>query len=524
MPKKGTTALRAVMFTDVVGSTELAREMGDVRWSRLLAAQRRLIRAELKAAGGHEIDTAGDGFFAVFDGPADAVRCAFLACQRVQDLGLDVRAGVHFGEVETSGGAHGIVVHTGARAMGVAGAAEVVITQTVKDLVAGSRFDLRERGVYELKGVPGSWTLFDVLAVDEVLRPEPIEGASVASERRARASAAPPPKRSLRLLIPVAAAAALILIVGTSVATRPGPTYVPTAGSVARIGADGRSDRPVAVGAYPTGLGAGEGHIWVVDQRGQIYWIDPSGDTDSRGTAGTPTGVAIGSGAIWITNGFGTTSGANGGVSRLDPATDQLAPAFETPLGSEAIAWGADQLWVADANTASVTRYDTVERTSDRFAIAPADTGPVEPGSIVYSDFEGGTVWVGDASGGRLFRLDAADPHRVATASVGGPVSALAPGTDAIWATSAVSDTVYVVDPHTVSLRTSIDVGKEGCNAPTAVAIGSGGVWVACSLSQELIRIDPGSTTVTATVPVNGAPDALVTDERGDIWVAIRPR
>ena len=104
MPKKGTTALRAVMFTDVVGSTELAREMGDVRWSRLLAAQRRVIRAELKAAGGHEIDTAGDGFFAVFDGPADAVRCAFVACQKVQDLGLDIRAGVHFGEVETSRG------------------------------------------------------------------------------------------------------------------------------------------------------------------------------------------------------------------------------------------------------------------------------------------------------------------------------------------------------------------------------------------------------------------------------------
>jgi Adenylate and Guanylate cyclase catalytic domain len=512
------------MFTDVVGSSELAREMGDIRWSRLLAAQRRLIRSELKAAGGHEIDTAGDGFFAVFDGPADAVRCAFLACQRVQDLGLDIRAGVHFGEVEISGGAHGIVVHTGARAMSVAGAAEVVITQTVKDLVAGSRFDLRERGVYELKGVPGSWSLFDVMAVDEVLRPEPIEGATVASERRAQASAAPPPRKSVRWLVPIAVAVASILIAVTIVATRPGPTYVPAAGSVARIGADGRSDRPVAVGAFPTSLGAGEGRIWVVDQRGQIHWIDPSGGADSRGTVGTPTGVAVGNGAVWITSGFGTTSGSSGGVSRLDPATGQLTPVFDTPLGSEAIAWGADQLWVADANTASVTRYDTVQRKTDRFALGSSGGRPAKPESIAYSDLEGGTVWVGDASAGRVFRMDAANPSHVVTASVGGPVSALAVGTDVIWAVSAESDAVYIVDPHTLSLRTSIDVGKEGCNAPTAIAIGSGGVWVACSLSQEVIRIDPGSSAVTGTVVVNGAPDALVTDERGETWVAIRPR
>lgn len=512
------------MFTDVVGSTELAREMGDVRWSRLLAAQRRVIRAELKAAGGREIDTAGDGFFAVFDGPADAVRCAFVACRRVQDLGLDIRAGVHFGEVEISGGVHGIVVHTGARTMGVADAAEVVITHTVKDLVAGSRFDLKERGVYELKGVPGSWTLFDVLAVDEMLRPQPIEGATVASERRAAASAAPAARRSRRWAIVAAAAVALVLVAATIALTRPSAAYLPAAGSVARISAEGRSDRPVTVGEYPTGLGAGEGRIWVVDQRGQIYWIDPSGGTGSRGTAGTPTGVAVGNDAVWITSGFGTTGGATGGVSRLDPTTGDLTPAFPTSVGSEAIAWGDDQLWVADANTASVTRYDTVRRTKDRFAIDTSDETPAEPGSILFSDLDGGTVWVGDASRGRLFRLDAADPRRVTTASVGGPVSAIVAGSDAIWAASAASDAVYVVDPHTASLRTSVDVGKEGCNAPSAVAVGSGGVWVACSLSQEAIRIDPASYAVTARVPVDGAPDALVTDERGDVWVAVRPR
>src|SRR5436190_15744999 len=181
--------------------------MGDVRWSRLLEAQRRVIRRLLRSMGGREVDTAGDGFFAVFDRTADAVRCAFAACREVQELGLDIRAGVHVGEVELAGReVHGIVVHTGARVMGQAGASEVLVTATVKDLVAGARFDLRERGTVELKGVPGSWTLYDVMAVDEQLRPPPIEQASVASERRNRVALSPTAGgRGRRWVIPVAA-------------------------------------------------------------------------------------------------------------------------------------------------------------------------------------------------------------------------------------------------------------------------------------------------------------------------------
>src|SRR4029079_9834762 len=209
------TRLRAVLFTDVVSSTELAREMGDVRWSRLLEAQRRVIRRLLRSMGGREVDTAGDGFFAVFDRTADAVRCAFAGWREVQELGLDIRAGVHVGEVELAGQeVHGIVVHTGARVMGQAGEAEVLVTATVKELVAGARFDLRERSTVELKGVPGTWTLYDVMAVDDQLRPAPIEQASVASERRDRVASSPPGGgRRGRWVIPVAAAGVLLLAV-----------------------------------------------------------------------------------------------------------------------------------------------------------------------------------------------------------------------------------------------------------------------------------------------------------------------
>ena len=256
MPKTRETGLRAVLFTDVVGSTELAREMGDVRWSRLLAAQRRVIRALLKANGGREVDTAGDGFFAVFDRPADAVRCAFEACRDVQELGLDIRGGVHFGEVELHGNeVHGIVVHTGARVMGHAGASEVLVTATVKDLVAGAKFDLRERGTVELKGVPGTWAIFDVMAVGDDLRPSPIESASVASERRDRVASAAPTRRGRAWLLPAVAIVVALALVGGYLALRPSPTYTPGEGTVAAIGEDGTfTTEPVALASIPTGV------------------------------------------------------------------------------------------------------------------------------------------------------------------------------------------------------------------------------------------------------------------------------
>jgi class 3 adenylate cyclase len=145
-----------VLFTDIVGSTELARELGDVRWTRPLAAQRKIVREELRLHHGREVDTAGDGFFAVFESPTEAVRCAFAATRAVQEIGLDIRAGVHFGEIELEGdNVQGMVVHTGARVMSQGGAAEVLITQTVKDLVRrrtpGNR---RTRARHASRGFP----------------------------------------------------------------------------------------------------------------------------------------------------------------------------------------------------------------------------------------------------------------------------------------------------------------------------------------------------------------------------------
>jgi pimeloyl-ACP methyl ester carboxylesterase len=159
--------LATVLFTDIVGSTQRAVELGDHRWRELLGAHDAAVRRELERFRGREVDTAGDGFLATFDGPARAVRCALSIGSAVQELGIDVRAGIHTGECELDGDkVRGIAVHTGARVAALAGPGEVLISQTVKDLTAGSGLEFADRGVHELKGVPGEWRLYAAVGTE----------------------------------------------------------------------------------------------------------------------------------------------------------------------------------------------------------------------------------------------------------------------------------------------------------------------------------------------------------------------
>jgi class 3 adenylate cyclase len=155
--------LATVLFTDIVGSTERAAQLGDRRWRELVERHHATVRALLARFRGVEVDTAGDGFFASFDGPARAVRCALAIVDAVRPFGLEVRAGVHTGEVETIGGKiGGLAVIIGARVAALASPSEVLTSQTVKDLVAGSGLTFEERGGHELKGVPGEWRVYAV--------------------------------------------------------------------------------------------------------------------------------------------------------------------------------------------------------------------------------------------------------------------------------------------------------------------------------------------------------------------------
>jgi pimeloyl-ACP methyl ester carboxylesterase len=155
--------LATVLFTDIVDSTARAAALGDREWRKLLERHHALIRRQLVRFRGAELDVAGDGFFARFDGPARAIRCACEITESVRGLGLEVRAGLHTGECEVMDGkVGGIAVHIGARVAAAAGAGEVLVSGTVKDLVAGSGLRFRERGAATLKGVPDEWRLYAV--------------------------------------------------------------------------------------------------------------------------------------------------------------------------------------------------------------------------------------------------------------------------------------------------------------------------------------------------------------------------
>jgi class 3 adenylate cyclase len=162
-PVTADRVLATVLFTDIVGSTEKAAALGDRRWRDLLDIHHATIRRNLARFRGHEINTTGDGFLATFDGPARGVRCACAIADEIRPLGIEVRAGLHTGECEEIGNqVGGIAVHIGARVAALAGPGEVLVSSTVKDLVAGSGLRFGDHGSQSLKGVPGEWRIFAV--------------------------------------------------------------------------------------------------------------------------------------------------------------------------------------------------------------------------------------------------------------------------------------------------------------------------------------------------------------------------
>lgn len=156
-------ALATVMFTDIVGSTRFAAELGDQRWRSKLEEHDSLTRELVRAYGGRAVKSTGDGFLATFDGPARAIRCAKAIGEGVSDIGLELRTGLHTGEIEMIGSdVGGMAVHIGARIGAIGDAGEVLASSTVRDLVVGSGIEFEPRGSHELKGVPGEWTIFSV--------------------------------------------------------------------------------------------------------------------------------------------------------------------------------------------------------------------------------------------------------------------------------------------------------------------------------------------------------------------------
>ena len=166
--KRGLSGVATVLFTDIVDSTGIAAELGDARWRTLVERHHAVIRGNVKRFRGREMDTAGDGFFVAFDRPGDAIACAVASLGDVQVLGIDLRAGIHTGEVQSiDAKAGGITVAVGARIASLAHAAQVLITSTTRDLSIGAALDTVDRGEHELKGIAAAQRVFAIVSSDE---------------------------------------------------------------------------------------------------------------------------------------------------------------------------------------------------------------------------------------------------------------------------------------------------------------------------------------------------------------------
>ena len=500
--------LTTVLFTDIVDSTRLATELGDRQWRERVEQHHELIRRELRRFGGREIDTAGDGFFAAFDAPARAVACALTIAELMPQLGMQIRAGLHTGEVEeVAGKLRGIGVHIGARVGASAGASEVLTSATVRDIVTGSGIEFEDRGLRELKGVTGEWHLYAATPGARFRDEFPIAagtaGREVAAvrrtlERRAR-------RRRIALIgggVAVVAAAAA----GTFLITRPPPSLPGVQPNSAGL-IDAASDRivgEVGIGTRPDAIAFGEGAVWVANTGDDaVSRIDPRTrllvQTIDVGSA--PSGVAVGFGSIWVANSGDRT------VSRINPDNNRVVQPITVGNGPTAVATGAGAVWVTNAFDGTLSRIDPAKgAVSGVYAVAASPSG------IAATD---AAVWIAD-SVGSVIRVDPATGRTVASLTVGNGPRAVTFADGAVWVANGQDGTVSRIDPAANRVTALIDVGE----GPTAMASSAAGVWVASAIDGAIYRIDPATNSATR-IAVGSAPQALVV-ANDQLWFSAR--
>lgn len=502
------------MFLDTVGSTQVATELGDERWQVLLRRELAVLRHLLKECGGREVDAAGDGLFALFREPAQAVRFAAEAALSVRELGLEIRAGVHFGECEfAEGHPGGIVVHTGARTMSTGGPGDVIVTQTVRDLVSGGSLRFASHGVHELKGVPGTWPLFTLTGIDgETLAP-PLTEEEAVSRRREAASYTPVVRR--RTFVAAVLGALIASSIGTYLLTRGDEDPVPRPPGINRLIRFDPATGAVTMLPHAlsppvggsSGLAVGEGGVWATDV--VLSHMDPS-DGKLEGTVqdinptvfqGSTGAVTTGLDDVWVASASG--------LFRIDPADDEVLDMRPfTDVGqavATSVAVGRDAVWV--------TKID-----GTLFRISPTRGLPIEgtislggglPSDIVIAE---GGVWVADEFGD-LIRVDERT-EETETFQIGGTPKALAATENRLW---IVDSEGFVVefDLRTRRVLRAIPIGGR----PVDVAVGSGAVWIADQRGEQLVRIDETSHEPSLfTLP--GPPATLAIDEdHGLIWI-----
>jgi class 3 adenylate cyclase/streptogramin lyase len=491
------TGVVTVMFTDVEGSTDLTRRLGDEAARRTIDEHKRIVRAKLKEHGGREIDSIGDGFMITFLSTRRAVACAVDIQRSVEAHGEEhpdeevrVRIGLNVGEVlERGGHPFGAAVNATQRVAAHARGGEIFVSEPVRHL-AGTipEVTFRDRGRRALKGFPERWRLYEVVWRLPTAKPAPKprpEPTRAAARRR-------------RLLLAGVAAGAGVLALAAFLVLRGGETTLDrvAANSVGIIDpGSGDIVGEVRVGSSPQDIAFGEGSLWVANLiSGTISQIDPdSREVDSFYAGDKPRGIAAGEGAVWVANGFGNT------LSIFDPSADARTDTI--PLsGPKDVAVGHGAVWVAALTDRRVMRVDPETHEAERFA----------PGTAVAVG--GKLVWVGD--GKRLTGFDPDTGADVRRVTLRFEVSQLAVGEDGtVWATHQADDAVSYVETGGGS-STLEDVADE----PAGVAVGEGAVWVANRLGHTLVRIDAKSKKVDRSIRLGSVPEAVVV-AAGRVWV-----
>jgi len=497
--------LATIMFTDIAGSTEKTVELGDHQWRRLLDRHNLIVRRELKRFGGRELDTAGDGFFAIFDQPANGIRCATAITEQVHALGIDIRAGLHLGEVEVMGEkVGGIAVNIGARVASKAQAGEVLISSTMRDLVAGSDLRFIERGEHDLKGVPGTWRLYalDLYRSEET----PVLFPGEITEK---------PRPHWQRVSTLTIAAAVVIAVAVSVVA-----FTRSSGAAAKLPPgentvgviDTRAGKFVAavkVGERPQAIAASGGDVWALNFSDQtVSRIDAGTRTVTRtlSVGGAPTGIAIGGGSVWITTGFGQNGGASGSLLRFNISDNTLSASIPIGDGADGVVFGGNYVWVTNEVTDSVARVDPQTNSFVNIAVGP------HPQSIAFG---AGAVWVANTLSDSVSRIDAIT-NRVTPISLRFAPSGIAVTADAVWVTSTQGNALIRLDPRTNGIVTTISIG----GGPKGVTTSADGVWVTTERTRMIVRIDPGTNKVDRLLHINGMPDDVVAGSPG-IWVTV---
>jgi hypothetical protein len=503
----------------------MAAEMGNRGWAALISRHHQLVRRELRRFGGREHDTAGDGFFATFERPIDAIRCSVAIAESLRSLGVEIRAGVTFGELEMEGAKpSGLAVNTAARVMSVAGPGEVLVPASVRDIVSGAGISFAGHGTHRLKGLEDEARLFLVTAVDG----EPVDaplGSEDAAARRAEIT--PGPSRTSRWVLAGAAVAA-VAVAATVWLTQGGDapreptddraeTYLveldPADGSERQ-----RIDivRPSRSAAHPDtirAIVADKAAVWVVApgfEGPTLLHVDPE-----HGEMRDPIPIQQPAITVSIVSAFDALWYlAPNRLVRVSASTDEqdVVQRISTPTeaGADRVSLAADRdhLWIGQADGILV-RVNPSDGVEDRRVADAID--------LIAATGDG--VWVVDQFDGLVIRLDPATFGKVWESPVFGTVARIAVDEDYVWLLDQSSGVVT---------RLSSSTGADAGQAPvgrgvTDLAVGLGAAWLSHA-DGAISRVDRLTLDVTELAQVEGGASAIAVDVgRDSIWVDVGP-